>query len=244
MFKGPGTSDNIVWWGDEEAAKVGGHGPATLGFGQVEGTVSVFDPTLGTTAVATFSNISTLSIGNFGDGPLVVQVSNTTGTVTGGTSAVGTYAGVSAAATGVTTTVGASGSTTFTTQSGGQNTVTTTATGKRRRHQPGRRHGERGRRRLRHRVRVGRLGHGQRRCRQPHLRRRQRQLLGRRRRGRGHPVRRLGQRPRSSAAAGPTPSWSRAPATRRCRAARAAPPSCSAAPHPPPSSAPLVAATR
>ena len=129
VFKGPGTSDNIVWWGDEEAAKVGGHGPATLGFGQVEGTVSVFDPTLGTTAVATFSNISTLSIGNFGDGPLVVQVSNTTGTVTGGTSAVGTYAGVSAAATGVTTTVGASGSTTFTTQSGGQNTVTTTATG-------------------------------------------------------------------------------------------------------------------
>ncbi len=126
VFKGPGTSDNIVWWGDEEAAKVNGHGPATLGFGQVEGTVTVFDPTQGTTAVATLTNVSSLSIGNFGDGPLVVRVSNTLGT---GTSAVGTYAGVSATATGVTTTVGASGSTTFTTQSGGQNTVTTTPTG-------------------------------------------------------------------------------------------------------------------
>ena len=126
VFKGPGASDNIVWWGDEEGAKVGGHGPATLGFGQVEGTVSVFDPTQGTTAVATFSNISTLSVGNFGDGPLVVQVSNTLGT---GAGTVGTYAGVSATASGVTTTAGASGSTTFTTQSGGQNSVTTTPTG-------------------------------------------------------------------------------------------------------------------
>ncbi|MGI4978523.1 MAG: beta strand repeat-containing protein [Janthinobacterium lividum] len=129
VFKGPGASDNIVWWGDEEAAKVTGHGAATLGFSQVEGTVTVFDPTVGTAAVATLSNVSSLSIGNFGDGPLVVQVSNTLGTLAAGASAVGTYAGVSATATGVTTTVGASGSTTFTTQSGGQNTVTTTASG-------------------------------------------------------------------------------------------------------------------
>lgn len=129
VFKGPGASDNIVWWGDEEAAKVSGHGAATMGFGQVEGTVTVFDPTQGTAAVATLSNISTLSIGNFGDGPLVVRVSNTLGTLAAGASATGTYAGVSAAATGVTTVAGASGSTTFTTQSGGQNTVTTTATG-------------------------------------------------------------------------------------------------------------------
>ncbi len=131
VFKGPGASDNIVWWGDEEVAKPGGHGAATLGFGQVEGTVTVFDPTLGTTAVATFSNISTLSIGNFGDGPLVVQVSDTVGTVTGGASATGTFAGVSATATGVMTVAGAAGSnsTTFITQSGGQNAVTTTPTG-------------------------------------------------------------------------------------------------------------------
>jgi serralysin len=131
VFKGPGASDNIVWWGDEEVAKPGGHGAATLGFGQVEGTVTVFDPTQGTTAVASFSNISTLSIGNFGDGPLVVQVSNTVGTVTGGASATGTFAGVSATATGVMTVAGAAGSnsTTFITQSGGQNAVTTTPTG-------------------------------------------------------------------------------------------------------------------
>ncbi len=129
VFKGPGTSENIVWWGDEEAAKVGGHGPATLGFGQVEGTVTVFDPTQSTAAVATFSNISTLSIGNFGDGPLVVEVSNTTGTLAAGASGVGTYAGVSATVMGVVTSTGGSGSTTFTTALDGQNTVTTTATG-------------------------------------------------------------------------------------------------------------------
>jgi hypothetical protein len=131
VFKGPGVSDNIVWWGDQEVAKAGGHGAATMGFGQVEGTVTVFDPTQGTAAVATFSNIGTLAIGNFGDGPLVVRVSNTVGTVAAGSSAVGTFAGVSAAATGVVTTPGAAGSnsTTFTTQSGGQNLVTASATG-------------------------------------------------------------------------------------------------------------------
>ena len=129
VFKGPGTSDNIVWWGDEEASKIGGHGAATLGFGQVEGTVTVFDPTQSTAAVATFSNISTLSIGNFGDGPLVVRVSNTTGTLAAGASAVGSYAGVSATVMGVVTSTGGSGSTTFTTALDGQNTVTTTATG-------------------------------------------------------------------------------------------------------------------
>ena len=129
VFKGPGTSSNIVWWGDEEASKPGGHGAARLGFGQVEGTVTVFDPTQSATAVATFSNISTLSIGNFGDGPLVVQVSNTTGTLAAGASGVGTYAGVSATVMGVVTSTGGSGSTTFTTAIDGQNTVTTTATG-------------------------------------------------------------------------------------------------------------------
>ena len=129
VFKGPGTSENIVWWGDEQASSPSGHGPATLGFGQVEGTVTVYDPTMGTAAVASFSNISTLSIGNFGDGPLVVQVSNTAGTVTGGASAVGTYADVTATAMGVTTSTGGSGSTTFTTLKDGQNSVTTTPTG-------------------------------------------------------------------------------------------------------------------
>ena len=128
VFKGPGASDNVVWWGDEAAPSPAGHGPATMSFGQVEGSVSVFDPTQGTTAVATFSNISTLSVANFGDGPLVVEISNTVGTVTGGASAVGTYAGVNAAVMGVVVT-GTSASSTFTTQANGQNAVTATAAG-------------------------------------------------------------------------------------------------------------------
>ncbi|MGI3778250.1 MAG: beta strand repeat-containing protein, partial [Janthinobacterium lividum] len=90
VFAGPGGSDNIVVWGDTEGPSGGGHGPSVLSFGAVQSSVTVFDPTLGTGAVATYANISELDIANTPDGPLVVQVSGVTGS---GSGAAATYAG-------------------------------------------------------------------------------------------------------------------------------------------------------
>lgn len=158
VFAGPGGSDNVVWLGDDESPSAVGHGPASIGFSSVEGKVSVFDPTKGAAAVATFTNISSLSVSNFGDGPLVVQVSNTAGAVPAGASTVGTYAGGASGtvaggsgtvtggtggggagtvvggsgtstATGVATMAGASGGTIFTSPVSGQSTITASAAG-------------------------------------------------------------------------------------------------------------------
>ncbi|MGI4945880.1 MAG: hypothetical protein ACRYHQ_35855, partial [Janthinobacterium lividum] len=67
VFAGPGSSDNIVIWGDSEVPSAGGHGPSVLSFGTVESSVSVFDPTQSTAAIATYSNISELDITNTPD---------------------------------------------------------------------------------------------------------------------------------------------------------------------------------
>ncbi len=90
VFAGPGGSDNVVVWGDTEGPSGGGHGPSVLSFGSVQSSVTVFDPTLGTGAVATYANISELDIANTPDGPLVVQVSGVAGS---GNGAAATYAG-------------------------------------------------------------------------------------------------------------------------------------------------------
>ncbi len=129
VFAGPGTSDDIVWWGNSEAPNAAGHGPSSLQFGSVEATVTVYDPTQGTAAVASFSNISTLDVLDSPDGPLVVQLSNTVGTA--GASSTGTYAGTvmaSTTPTGVTTTTGSTG-TTYTTAPSGMNTVAASGSG-------------------------------------------------------------------------------------------------------------------
>ena len=131
VFAAAGSGDNIVWWDNVDSATgTVGHGAASLGFGQVESSVLVYDPTKGASAIGSFANISSLDVTNFGDGPLVVQISNVVGTLsstgTGTASAVGTYAGVSATAT--TTVTGGSGGGT-TTVTGGSGGGTTTVAG-------------------------------------------------------------------------------------------------------------------
>ncbi len=128
VFAASGSGDNIVWWDNVDSATgTAGHGAASLGFNQVESSVLVYDPTKGASAIGSFANISSLDVTNFGDGPLVVQISNVAGTTATGTaSAVGTYAGVSATAT--TTVTGGSGGGT-TTMTGGSGGGTTTMTG-------------------------------------------------------------------------------------------------------------------
>lgn len=121
VFAGPGTSDDVVVWGDTEAPSGGGHGPSVLSFGAVESSVSVFDPTQGTAAIATYSNISELDIANSPDGPLVVQVSGVTGTGGGAAMFLGANGGVYA----VTTAAG----TTFLTPVGGAVAVSASASG-------------------------------------------------------------------------------------------------------------------
>ncbi len=122
VFAGPGSSDNIVIWGDTEAPSPGGHGPSVLNFGAVQSSVSVFDPSLGTAAVATYTNISALDITNTPNGPLVVQVSNVAGTGAGG---AGTYLGYNNGVYAVTTASG----TTFLTPINGASAVTASASG-------------------------------------------------------------------------------------------------------------------
>lgn len=122
VFAGPGSSDNVVIWGDTEAPSSGGHGPSVLSFGTVESSVSVFDPTRGTAAIATYANISELDIANTPDGPLVVQVSGVTGTGSGGA------AGFAGANNGVYA-VGTASGTTFLTQAGGAAAVSASASG-------------------------------------------------------------------------------------------------------------------
>ena len=127
VFAAAGSGDNIVWWDNVDSANgTVGHGAASIGFNQVETSVLVFDPTKGASAIGSFANISSLDVTNFGDGPLVVQISNMVGSITGTASAVGTYAGVSATAT--TTVTGGSGGGT-TTMTGGSGGGTTTVTG-------------------------------------------------------------------------------------------------------------------
>lgn len=134
VFAATGGGDNIVWWDNVDSANgTVGHGAASLGFGQVESSVLVYDPTKGASAIGTYANISSLNVTDFGDGPLVVHVSNVVGTVTGtGTttaSAVGTYAGVSATATSTVTGGSGGGTSTMTGGSGGGTTTTTGGTG-------------------------------------------------------------------------------------------------------------------
>ena len=130
VFAATGGGDNIVWWDNVDSANgTVGHGGATLGFGQVESRVLVFDPTKGASAIGSYSNISSLGVTNFGDGPLVVQISNVAGSVTGTASAVGTYAGVSATATSTVTGGSGGGTTTMTGGSGGGTTTMTGGSG-------------------------------------------------------------------------------------------------------------------
>ncbi len=130
VFAASGGGDNIVWWDNVDSANgTVGHGAASLGFNQVESSVLVFDPTKGASAIGSFANISSLDVTNFGDGPLVVQISNVVGTSTGTVSAVGTYAGVSATATSTVTGGSGGGTTTMTGGSGGGTTTMTGGSG-------------------------------------------------------------------------------------------------------------------
>jgi collagen type VII alpha len=134
VFAATGGGDNIVWWDNVDSANgTVGHGAASLGFGQVESSVLVYDPTKGASAIGTYANISSLDVTDFGDGPLVVHISNVVGTTTStGTttaSAVGTYAGVSATATSTVTGGSGGGTSTMTGGSGGGTTTMAGASG-------------------------------------------------------------------------------------------------------------------
>lgn len=122
VFAGPGSSEDVVVWGDTEAPSAGGHGPSVLRFGAVQSSVSVFDPTQGTAAVATYSNVSELDIVNSPDGPLVVQVSGATGS---GAGSAASFLGANGGVYAVTTAAG----TTFLTPIGGAAVVTASASG-------------------------------------------------------------------------------------------------------------------
>lgn len=137
VFAGPGGSADVLLWGDSEAPSASGHGPSVVQFGTAQSSVQVFDPTQGTTAVATFSNLSELDITNSPDVPLVIRVSDD---VASGSGTVGTYAGVASASgtstsgtgsgdtsTGGTSTTGTSTGGTIST--GGTNTGGTSTTG-------------------------------------------------------------------------------------------------------------------
>ncbi len=133
VFAGPGGSADILVWGDAEAPSTSGHGPSTVRFATTQSSVQVFDPTQGTTAVASFANLSELDITNSPDGPLVIRVSNDTAASASGTA--GTYAGViippSTTGTGTSTTGTSTGgtSTTGTSTAGTSTAGTTTSSG-------------------------------------------------------------------------------------------------------------------
>ncbi len=139
VFAGPGGSADVLLWGDSEAPSASGHGPSVVQFGTAQSSVQVFDPTQGTTAVATFSNLSELDITNSPDGPLVIRVSDVAAS---GSGTVGTYAGVASASgtstsgtgsggtsTGGTGTAGTGPSAGGTTSTGGTSTTGTSTTG-------------------------------------------------------------------------------------------------------------------
>jgi len=130
VFAGPGGTADILLWGDAEAPSASGHGRSVVQFGTAQSSVQVFDPTQGTTAVATFANLSELDITGSPDGPLVIRVS---GIAASGSGTIGTYAGVvSASGTSTTSTGGTSttGTSTGGTSTSGTGTSTTgTSTG-------------------------------------------------------------------------------------------------------------------
>ncbi len=124
VFAGPGGSADILVWGDAEAPSTSGHGPSAIRFGTTQASVQVFDPTQGTTAVASFANLSELDITNSPEGPLVIRVSNTAASASG---TAGTYAGVVVppSTTGTSTT----GTSTTGTSTTGTSTTGTSTTG-------------------------------------------------------------------------------------------------------------------
>ena len=122
VFAGPGGIADILLWGDDEAPSTSGHGPTVVQFGANQAMVQVFDPTQGTTAVATFANLSELDITNTPDDPLMIRVSN--GKTASATGTVGTYAGVVVPPS--TTGTGTSTSTTGTSTTGTSTTGTST----------------------------------------------------------------------------------------------------------------------
>ena len=128
VFAGPGGTADVLLWGDDEAPSTTGHGPTAVQFGATEAMVQVFDPTQGTTAVASFANLSELDITNTPDGPLVIRVSAAAASVSG---TVGTYAGVvvppSTTGTGTSTT--GTGTSTTGTSTTGTGTSTTGTSG-------------------------------------------------------------------------------------------------------------------
>lgn len=121
VFAGPGGSADILLWGDSEAPSASGHGPSVVQFGTAQSSVQVFDPTQGTTAVVTFSNLSELDITNSPDGPLVIRVSDVAAS---GSGTVGTYAGVASASGTSTSGAGSGGTSTGGTSMAGTGTST------------------------------------------------------------------------------------------------------------------------
>lgn len=101
MESSAGTYDVVLWneaqiWNGSTQQEVSVPiSNVTLNLGQVYGTVKVFDPIQGTTAIDTYSNVGSIVVG-LGKDPLVVEISNpgTSGALTGTIDLTNATAGV------------------------------------------------------------------------------------------------------------------------------------------------------
>ena len=87
LEKSNGKFDLVLWaeptiWNPNTQQDVASpHDLATVNFGQVESSVSVFDPLVGSTAIATYANVSQINV-DITDHPLIIEISNGTQTTT------------------------------------------------------------------------------------------------------------------------------------------------------------------
>jgi hypothetical protein len=89
LQKSNGTFDIVLWaepkiWNPQTQTEVAApHDLVTVSFAQVEGTVTVYDPLLGDTPIATYTNVQSIQV-DVTDHPLVIEVSNGTPPVVAG----------------------------------------------------------------------------------------------------------------------------------------------------------------
>src|SRR5689334_14603155 len=87
LEKSNGKFDLVLWaeptiWNPTTQQDIASpHDLATVNFAQVESKVSVFDPLLGSTTIATYTNVSQVSV-DITDHPLVIEITNGTQTTT------------------------------------------------------------------------------------------------------------------------------------------------------------------
>ncbi len=73
-------AEPIIWNASTYTAVAAPHDITTVSFGQVEGTVFVFDPLLGSTPIATYHNVQQINV-DITDHPIVIEVGSASQTV-------------------------------------------------------------------------------------------------------------------------------------------------------------------